>query len=260
VRLPAPLCSSIIVRLRRFGLSPPGARPRDLRIGSGLIEPTESVSSAPTPAEARGETSNASLVAKYRFVSGLLDRRADVAAYGCIDDFGSKMMLGKVRKLSVYGPDSPRIGELTRELSDPWRCNAQVHDILESPLPVVHDAIYSLDTFEYISPSDEDRYLEHLSRSLSRPQDILIIGTAPCTGDDNVAIDAHRVPIANGMTPSQIDRGPPARHRRTGASLKALLEIHFRTVSLFSMTAGVVQAGIDDTGDYLFAICSSKKT
>jgi hypothetical protein len=189
----------------------------------------------------------------------LLNRRADVAAYGCVDEIGSKMVLEKVRKLSVYDPDPARIGELSQKLFDPWKFNACVHDILEKPLPAAHEAIYNLDTLEYVSPSDEDRYLQNLSHSLCRSRDILIIGVAPCAADDDIGIDA---PVGTGLCLGIADerlRDGPLRYRRTGAAVKALLEFHFRTVTLFSMTAGVLQAGAEDTGDYLFALCSSKR-
>ena len=270
-RSPPRLASSILVQLR---LSTRGAgrnwtAPSQSRIGHATAEPE------PIGVASRSNYS-ADLAAKYGFVSGIVARRFDVAAYGCIDDFGSQLVLEKVKKLSVYDPDPRRIEEISQKIFDPWKFEAQVHDILDKPLPAVHDAIYNLDTLEYVSPSDEDRYLLNLSRSLSRHQDILIIGLTPCDADDDTATEdgplslqvdrgmgADRRPLGLRETESSA-RSPIApesrpRYRRTSAGVRALLEHHFRTVSLFSLTAGVVQTGTSETGDYLFALCSSKK-
>jgi hypothetical protein len=106
----------------------------------------------------------------------------------------------------------------------------------------------------------------------------LIIGLMPCDADDDTAAESVHLSLRTGLDLTNTDRRPwgflgvddsgrPAnalndqpRYRRTSAGVKALLESHFRTVSLFSMTAGVVQAGVSGGGDYLFALCSSKKS
>ena len=270
-RSPPRLASSILVQLRLSGRGARGnwTSPSQRRIGNAVAEPE------PVGVASRGDYA-ADLAAKYDFVSGIVARRFDVAAYGCIDDFGSKMVLEKVKKLSVYDPDPRRIEKILQKIFDPWKFEAQVHDILDEPLPAVHDAIYNLDTLDYVSPSDEDRYLLNLSRSLSRYQDILIIGMTPCDTDDDTAtedgflsLQADRYMGGDHRPFGLIDsdgsaRSPVApegrpRYRRTSAAVRALLEHHFRTVSLFSMTAGVVQAGANEAGDYLFALCSSKK-
>ncbi len=270
-RSPPRLASSILIQLR---LSSRGTRSKWVGQPAGRIG---NAAAEPEPVAAARANFSADLAAKYGFVSGLLARRFDVAAYGSIDYFGSRMVLDKVNKLSVYDPDPRRIDEIIQKIFDPGKFGAQVHNILDEPLPTVHDAIYNLDTLEYVSPSDEDRYLLNLSRSLSRHQDILIIGVTPCDADDDTAMedgrvsltadrasDAGRRPLGffktDGLTGSPAAPDRRARYRRTSDGVKALLEHHFRTVSLFSMTAGVVQAGTSETGDYLFALCSSKKS
>jgi hypothetical protein len=280
-RSPPPLASSILVELRRSNREAraPWARSAVRRIGNGSDQPAEPNPLAAEPdleAVAARDDYRTDILAKYEFVSGLLERRSDVAAYGCVDDFGSKMVLEKVKKLSVYDPDRVRIGEISQKIFDPWKFDARVHDILDEPLPAVHDAIYNLDTLEYVSPSDEDRYLRNLSRSLSRHQDILIIGLTPCDADDDTAVevvplrfrvnpglatgDRRPLGLLQGNGPGKLPNAPSsrARYRRSSAGVKVLLETHFRTVSLFSMTAGVVQAGVGDAAGYLFALCSSK--
>jgi hypothetical protein len=268
---PTRLTSSILVRLR---LSGRGAR---APWGSVAERWIGNVPAEPEPvALTLNANYSADAAAKYSFVSGLLARRCDVAAYGCIDELGSQMVLEKVQRLSVFDPDPSRIGEISQKIFDPWKFGAHVHNILNEPLPAMYDAIYNLDTLEYVSPDDEDRYLVNLSRSLSRHQDILIIGLTPCDADDDTATESGRVKLRtdldardrSGFWSAQADdsaRSPVApnrlaRYRRTSAGVRTLLESHFRTVSLFSMTDGVVQAGESGAGDYLFALCSWKKS
>ena len=271
---PPPLSSSIVVQLRHSSRQAHAiwTRSSGPRIGNPTVA-SNPIAVARGHAVAPRDDCHVDLVAKYGFVSGLLDRRADVAGYGSIDSLGSKMILEKVKKLSVYDPDPSRISQISQKIFDPWKFYTRVHDPLDMPLPVVHDAIYNLDTLEYISPSDEDRYVGNLSRSLLRRQDILIIGLAPCGAEDEVAVNTPptssptRLDLATGHRLSKADDiglspggpGRRVRYRRTSVGVKALLEGHFRTVSLFSMTAGVIQAGAGEAADYLFALCSSKK-
>jgi hypothetical protein len=174
------VASCIFVQLRRSTKEDnvPSERFAGRRIGNamGRLVPLDPIAAAPDIAVVTpGDSVRSDLAAKYGFVSGLLDRRSDVAAYGCADDFGFEMVLRKIKKLSVYDPDPLRIHKILQKVFDPWKFDAVVHDILVDPLQVVHDAIYNLDMFEYISPSDEDCYLRNLTRSLSRRQDILIM-------------------------------------------------------------------------------------
>jgi hypothetical protein len=215
---------------------------------------------------------SAAVLARYNFVAQLLARRHDVAEYGCIDDLGSRMVLQKVRKLSLYDPDPKRIGEIPKELYELLQFAVYAHDVGSAPLPKMHDAIYSLDTLPYVSRSDEDRYLRNLCRSLSRPQDILIIGCASFAGsDDGAAGWDPAFPAARGSRDRSDSEWPAessetfdvlTRSRpypRTGAMLKALLERYFETVFLFSMAGLAIRPGAPDEADYLFALCSHKK-
>jgi hypothetical protein len=210
------------------------------------------------------------VTAKYDFVIGLIAHRHDVAEYGCLDENESQRVLQSVTRLAVYDCDPHRLGNISRRLRKPWRIDTEVHDILLAPLPRIHDAIYNLDIFEYISPSDEDIYLHNLGLSLSRPQDILIISHPLSKTLDGVpprpwpaASLANSLPLS-GVRPHANDEPVVPqyggrRYPRTGDGLKALLERHFGTVMVFSMTDGLVYPGPRESADCLFAVCSAKK-
>ena len=186
----------------------------------------------------------AQMLARYRFVAGLLSPRHDVAEYGRAESLGSGMVLPKVRKLAVYGPDPTMIADLHRQFPVDSPIEAHVHDILSGPLPKRHDSIYCLDSIERVSRSDEDTYVRHLRDSLSRDYDILIVG---CQTFDT---DKGRPPA----------RGGTRSFSRSAADLKALLDRHFDVVFPFSMVEQVVHAGIRPFADYVLVVCCSRKS
>jgi hypothetical protein len=215
---------------------------------------------------------SAEVTAKYDFVIGLIAHRQDVAEYGCLDENGSQRVLQNVTRLAVYDCDLQRLGEVSRKLRKPWRIDTEVHDLLLSPLPRIHDAIYNLDILEYVSPSDEDIYLHNLAHSLSRPQDILIISHPlykMLDGGDTPPPAWPAASLANSLPLSAVrphaneqSAGPrhgAKRYPRTGDGLRALLERHFGTVMVFSMAAGVVYPGTRESADCVLAVCSAPK-
>jgi hypothetical protein len=249
--------------------------------GAGAVRPfgdeASAVAEEPAPATARRAHAGSSseIRARYDFVAELLALRHDVAEYGCVDWFGSQTVSQKVRKFSLYDPDPRCVAEVSHKLREAEQAEARVHDILAEPLPKVHDAIFSLDTLRFVAPGDdEDRYLRNLSRSLSRRQDILILGLT-MSGASGGAVEERRGSLASPvaiklspkeMTPARGNGGSDGQHcevrpyMRTGASLKALCESRFETVFLFSMADGEWHSGVIESGDYLFALCSHGKS
>ena len=179
----------------------------------------------------------------------------------------------------MVGLEYRRISEVSHRLYRPGKFEAYVHDVLADRLPKAHDAIFSLDILEYVAPGDdEDRYIRNLRRSLSRSQGILIFGLKTSGGATNGAEHdgAVRSETASlvaatdgqlgGHAAANCDRhgnGPDLsrrKHVRTGAGVKALLESHFETVFLFSMVDCELHSGVNEAGDYLFALCSHGKS
>jgi hypothetical protein len=126
--------------------------------------------------------------------------------------------------------------------SERWPIEAHFHDVLEAPLPNLHDGIYSLDLIERIPRTAEQRYLDNLRNSLA-DEGVLIIGSPSLQASTHAVLPGHEERI-NG---------------KSGEELKALLENYFENVFLFSMTEEAVQTGFTPAAHYLFAVCCQKK-
>lgn len=182
----------------------------------------------------------AATLARYRFVAKLLSGRQDVAEYGCADAFGTRLVLQEVEQVTVYDKRPDLIEDVWRRRCDQWPLDAHVHDIVQARLPGRHDSIYSLGALELVGPQDEEAFAGNLRGSLHRDQDVVIVGSAA------PELDASR-------------HAAPAAHRRSGAKIKSLMECHFHSVFMFSMSGETVLAGIVPGAEYLFALCCCGK-
>jgi hypothetical protein len=196
-----------------------------------------------------------------------------VAQYGG-DALGARLVLPKVKRLAVYDPDASRVSDVLRQFTMDSPLEAIHHDILAEPLPKRHDSVFSLDTMQYVSRSDEDIYVRHLRDSLSRDHDIVILGspslwepasTSKRAGSLSAAAASAReqsLQVAN-LAPaadwSLISHTEPVIYTRSGEEMKALLARYFHEVFIFSMVDDVIHPGTVAAGDYVFAICCGRK-
>jgi hypothetical protein len=182
------------------------------------------------------------LLARYKFVSKMLSGKKSVGEIGCGDAFGARVVLQEVGEVVAYDFDPVFIDDIRQRQSEKWRIHAQFHDIIEAPLPNVHDGLYSLDVIEHISIRDEDAYLANLRHSLTR-DGVLIVGTPSLE--------------------SQEYASPPSKEGhincKSGLQLKALLAKYFHNVFLFSMNDEVVHTGFYPMAHYLLAVCCQRK-
>jgi hypothetical protein len=200
----------------------------------------------------RGLTSNqiwdddlhrsATHLTRYRFIAKLLDGRKLVGELGCSDALGTRLVMHAVGNVAVYDANPRLIDDVRQRHSQRWPIEAHLHDIFENPLPHLYDGLYSLDMFERISRSEELRYLNNISASLS-DDGILIVGSPS---------------VGSGLHNSLRDKEDHP-NSRSGAELKALLLNFFYEVFLFSMDDEVVHIGPSQKSDYVFALCCQKK-
>ena len=134
------------------------------------------------------------------------------------------------------------IRDIRRRQTAKWALEAEVHDILEKPLPRRYDAVYSLDVIEHIPPDKEDTFISNLWASVTE-HGVLIIGS-PSLESQAYASPQSKVGHVNC---------------KSGRALKLLLERHFHTVFLFSMNDEVVHTGFYPMAHYLFTLCADKR-
>lgn len=182
------------------------------------------------------------LLARYEFVAKMLSGRKSVAEVGQGGGFGTRIVMQSTGNVMAYDSDPLIVEEMRQRRSERWPIEAHFHDVLEAPLPNLHDGIYSLDLIERIPRTAEQRYLDNLRNSLAH-EGVLIIGSPSLQAGTHAALPGHEEPV-NG---------------KDGEELKALLDNYFENVFLFSMTGEVVQTGFTPAAHYLFAVCCQKK-
>jgi 2-polyprenyl-3-methyl-5-hydroxy-6-metoxy-1,4-benzoquinol methylase len=179
------------------------------------------------------------ILARYKFVAKILSGYHAVAEVGCGDAFATRIVQQEVDAVTPYDFDPVFIRDIRRRQSAKWPLPAQVHDILERPLPHQYDAIYTLDVIEHIPAEKEDTFISNLGASLAG-HGVLIIGS-PSLESQAYASPQSKLGHVNC---------------KSGHALKLLLERHFHTVFLFSMNDEVVHTGFYPMAHYLLAICS----
>jgi 2-polyprenyl-3-methyl-5-hydroxy-6-metoxy-1,4-benzoquinol methylase len=130
------------------------------------------------------------------------------------------------------------IEDVKSRMSERWRLDLRVHDILEGPVPGAFDGAYALDVLEHIAPEDEETFIANIVGSL-----------AP----------AAAVVIGSPSLESQAHASAPSREGhvncKTAPDLRALMNRHFTDVFIFSMNDEVVHTGFHPMAHYLFALC-----
>jgi hypothetical protein len=225
-----------------------GGNPGDVSERSRHVgEPRTSKSPAP-PGFASGPVWEddprrlATLLARYEFVAKLLGGRKSVAEVGSGDALGARIVVRSTGNLMTYDSNPLTVEAMRGRRSERWPIEAQVHDILEAPLPDLHDGIFSLDLIGRIPRTAERRYLDHLRDSLA-DAGVLIIGSPSCEARTDAAL------------PGGEGRGD----HKSGEELRALLENYFENVLMFSMNEEALHAGLTPAAHYLLAACCQKK-
>ena len=181
-------------------------------------------------------------LARYKFVSKMLDGQKDVAEIGCGDGFCARIVKQTVGNLLITDYDPCFIERFEEIGSESWPIEAKTHDILQSPLDKKFDAIYSLDVFEHIPSDLEDRFIGNILKSLKK-NSVLIIG----------------IPSLE----SQVYASPASKdghvNCKTGRDFKQLMGKYFENVFLFSMNDEIVHTGFEKMAHYLFTISCGKK-
>jgi len=276
---PRGLWSSVFLMLRRsredtnqrFDAAPSWPAFVEHGIQGPQSEWAKNHATAPAAGSESQERESASIGLAHDIAAKLLSGRLDFAVYGFDETDAARITDYNVRKLAVY--DARSRSTVESPTSDVARF-VQFHDILLGPLPRAHDSICSLNTFTYISRANEEVYFGNLAQSLSRSEDILILGCLSSGLVDRQSPPHDQPWLKLGDLPTASTHGPrhagllkaptkgPVRQRaypRTGPQLKALAERFFNTVLLFSIADGALHAGAVSSADYILVICCARK-
>jgi 2-polyprenyl-3-methyl-5-hydroxy-6-metoxy-1,4-benzoquinol methylase len=182
------------------------------------------------------------VLARYKFVSRILSGCRNVGEIGCGDAFGTRIVSQEVAEVTVYDFDPIFIEDIRARQDERWPLKAEVHDILASPLPRRHDALFCLDVLEHIASEDEHTFLSNMCASVA-DRGIIVIGTPSLESQ----LHASRPSIAGHV------------NCKRSNELKAFLGNYFHRVLIFSMNDEIVHTGFAPMAHYLFAICDGPK-
>lgn len=180
--------------------------------------------------------------ARYKFVSKMFSGMENVLEVGCADAFGTRVVVQEVKNLVAIDIEPAFINDVKERMCSKWNFNAQVHDIIKSPVPGQFDGAYSLDVLEHIATEHEDKFISNICTSLS-DQGVLIIGM-PSLESQQYASPSSKEGHINC---------------KSGLDMKHFLEKYFHNVFLFSMNDEVVHTGFHRMAHYLIGLCCMKK-
>lgn len=181
-------------------------------------------------------------LARYKFVSKILDGRGKVLEIGCADAFGTRLVQQTVGKVTATDIDPVFVEDVKERLNPNWPLDVFVHDLLAGPVPGEFDAAYALDVLEHISPEHERLFIGNMVDSIS-DTGVLIMGM-PSLESQSYASPQSKAGHVNC---------------KTGSRLKETMEMWFHTVFVFSMNDEVVHTGFFPMAHYLLAVCSHKR-
>jgi cyclopropane fatty-acyl-phospholipid synthase-like methyltransferase len=181
-------------------------------------------------------------LSRYKFAAKMLEGREHVLEVGCADAFGTRIVQQSVGRVTAVDFDPVFVADVQSRMTERWKFDVHVHDMLDGPVPGTFDGAYALDVLEHIQPADEGRFLRNLTASL-KPDAVAVIG-AP-------------------SIQSQAYASPPSKaghvNCKDAPATKAVLEQFFTQVFVFSMNDEVVHTGYHPMAHYLMALCCSPR-
>jgi hypothetical protein len=210
----------------------------------------------------------ASIIAAYQFAGNVMAGKHDVAEIGIADALGARLVLERVKTLSVYDPREHVVAKLQRQFADAHAFAARWHEVLTAPTTRKFDSIYSIDFLQYFSPDEEEAFVGNLQASL-QSFGFALIG-CPAFGRPDASAErpaeAERPPRTTlfprrgALEPSTTENSREARvYRRSGEELVALMNQYFHNVFGFSLIEQSVRSGIHRNAQHVFALGCGKK-
>jgi 2-polyprenyl-3-methyl-5-hydroxy-6-metoxy-1,4-benzoquinol methylase len=181
-------------------------------------------------------------LSRYKFAAKILAGSKNVLEIGCADAFATRVVAQEVEKLTAIDFDPLFIEDAKTRMSDRWKFECFVHDMLSGPVPGKYDGIYSLDVLEHILPEHEASFLKNMVESLD-------INGAMVIGMPSLESQPYASPMSKeGHV-----------NCKSMPDFKKTMQHYFHNVFMFSMNDEVVHTGYHKMAHYLFAVCSNKK-
>lgn len=181
------------------------------------------------------------MLARYKFVSKMLEGKGHVLEIGCADCWGTNIVAQTVNKVTATDIDKRLIEEI-KDLYLSENVSAKHFDFSEMHYPYKLDGIFLLDVLEHIDKKEEDKFLNNLVLSLDETG-ICIIGM-PSLESQIYASKSSKEGHINC---------------KSGDEFKEWLTNYFSNVLMFSMNDEVVHTGFNKMAHYLMAVCISPK-
>ena len=181
-------------------------------------------------------------MARYKFVSKMLEGRKRVLEVGCADAFCTRLVQQTVGHVTAVDFDPLFIADVKERMDPHWSFDAFVHDMLAGPVPGSYDAVYALDVLEHIAPDQEDQFLQN-SISPLEPHGVAIFGM-PSLESQPYASPQSKAGHVNC---------------KTMPDFKKVMERHFHSVFMFSMNDETVHTGYHKMAHYLIAVAAHRK-
>lgn len=166
------------------------------------------------------------MLARYKFVSKLLEGKGDVLEIGCGDAFGSRIVASVVGRLDCYDQD--------RQMIESAAPMANIRYFAQQFTYGSYDGAYALDVVEHMTQGE----MRELLRVLKASAPIVIIGS-PSKESQAYASPLSKANHINCMS---------------GPELKMEMRRYFREVLMFSMNDEIVGTGFSPMSHYNFAI------
>lgn len=182
-------------------------------------------------------------LSRYKFAAKMLAGSENVLEVGCADAFSTRIVVQEVKKLTAVDFDPLFVADTNARMSDKWKFECRVHDMLKGPVAGQFDGMYSLDVLEHILPENEELFLQNMAASLSA-HGTMVIGM-PSLESQGYASPMSKEGHVNC---------------KTMPDLKATMQRYFHNVYMFSMNDEVVHTGYHKMAHYIFALCCGKKT
>lgn len=177
-------------------------------------------------------------LSRYKFVSKMISGSKSALEVGCADAFGSPIVRQQVQELTAVDFDSTFISDAKKNHPFKQDIFFLQHDLLDSPVPGIFDAVYAMDVLEHIDLANEGKFLTNLVAPLQK-DGVCVIGM-PSIQSQVYASEISRLGHVNC---------------KSAEELRATMLTHFKNVFIFSMNDEVVHTGYHPMAQYLIALC-----